>query len=83
MASVTTVSRMIIDGIIDIYSLIIVGAAVTSWINVPRDNPAVKLLHSATDPVLKPVRKALPETSGIDFSPIVVLVALRILGAVF
>jgi YggT family protein len=71
---------MLIDRLIDLYSLIIIGAVVVSWINVPRDNPGVRLLHRATDPVLTPVRRALPETGGIDLSPLVVLIGLRLLG---
>ena len=74
---------MLIDRLIDLYSLIIVGAVVVSWIDVPRDNPAVRLLHRATDPVLAPVRRALPKTGGIDLSPFVVLIGLRLLGWLF
>ncbi len=72
---------MLIDRLIDLYSLIIIGAVVVSWIDVPRDHPAVRLLHRATDPVLTPVRRALPKTWGIDLSPLVVLVGLQLLGS--
>ncbi len=74
---------MLIDRLIDLYSLIIVGAVVVSWIDVPRDNPAIRLLHRATDPVLTPVRRALPKTGGIDLSPLVVLIGLRLLSWLF
>ena len=71
---------MLIDRLIDLYSLIIIGAVVVSWVDAPRDNPAVRVLHRATDPVLTPVRRALPETGGIDLSPLVVLIGLRVLA---
>jgi len=74
---------MLIDRLIDLYSLIIVAAVVVSWIDVPRDNPAIRLLHRATDPVLTPVRRALPKTGGIDLSPLVVLIGLRLLAWLF
>ena len=74
---------MLIDRLIDLYSLIIVGAVVVSWIDVPRDNPAIRLLHRATDPVLTAVRRALPKTGGIDLSPLVVLIGLRLLSWLF
>jgi YggT family protein len=74
---------MLIDRLIDLYSLIIVGAVVASWIDVPRDNRAIQLLHRATDPVLAPVRRALPQTGGIDLSPLVVLIGLRLLAWLF
>ena len=71
---------MLIDRLIDLYSLIIIGAVVVSWIDVPRDHAAVRVLQRATEPVLTPVRRALPETGGIDLSPLVVLIGLRILA---
>jgi YggT family protein len=74
---------MMIDRLIDLYSLIIVAAVVASWIDVRRDNQAIRLLHRATEPVLAPVRRALPETGGIDLSPLVVLIGLRLLGWLF
>ena len=70
---------LIIDRLIDVDSLILIAAVVVSWINV-RDNQATRLLQRATEPVLVPVRRALPETGGIDLSPLVVLIVLRLLG---
>ena len=72
--------RMLLIRLIDLYSLIIVAAVVVSWINVPRDHPAVRLLHRLTAPVLAPVRKILPPMGGMDFSPLVVLIGLRVLA---
>jgi len=69
--------------LIDLYSLIIVAAVVVSWINVPRDHPVVRLLHRLTEPVLAPVRKILPPMGGMDFSPLVVLIGLRVLVSLF
>jgi YggT family protein len=71
---------MLLIRLIDLYSLIIVAAVVVSWINVPRDHPAVRLLHQLTEPVLAPVRKILPPMGGMDFSPLVVLIGLRVLA---
>ena len=71
---------MLLIRLIDLYSLIIVAAVVVSWINVPRDHPAVRLLHRLTEPVLAAVRKILPPMGGMDFSPLVVLIGLRVLA---
>ena len=72
---------MLLIRLIDLYSLIIVAAVVVSWINVPRDHPAVRLLQQLTEPVLAPVRKIMPPMGGMDFSPLVLLVALRVLAS--
>lgn len=36
-------------------------------------------LNMILDPFLKPIRKIMPDTGMIDFSPMVLLIALRIL----
>jgi YggT family protein len=51
-----------------------------SWIpNLDRGNPLVQLLAQITDPVLEPARRIIPSIGGIDISPIVVLLLLRLL----
>lgn len=74
---------MLLIRLIDLCSLIIVAAVVVSWTNVPREHPAVRLLHRLTEPVLAPIRKVLPAAAGIDFSPLVVLIGLRVLASFF
>jgi YggT family protein len=65
--------------LIDLYSLILLGAVIISWVRVDPRNPLAKVLYSATEPVLAPIRRVLPPTGGLDFSPMVLLVALRVL----
>ena len=36
-------------------------------------------LNAILDPFLKPIRKIMPDTGMIDFSPIVLIIALRII----
>ena len=62
--------------LINIYLWSIVIQAVLSWFNPDPHHPAARLLTQLTDPVLQPVRKRLPPVSGIDLSPMVVIVAL-------
>jgi len=39
-------------------------------------------INSLLDPVLRPIRRIMPDTGAIDFSPIVLILALRILQTV-
>jgi YggT family protein len=41
-------------------------------------NPIVRFLHRVTEPVLRPIRYRLPATMGLDLSPIVVIVAIKL-----
>jgi YggT family protein len=74
---------MLLAQLIDLYCLVIVAAIIVSWTNMPRDNPAVRFLHAVTEPVLEPVRKVLPTMGGIDFSPVAVIVLLRLVAGIF
>jgi YggT family protein len=74
---------MLLIRLIDLYSLIVVAAVVVSWTNVPREHPAVRFLDRATEPLLGPIRKALPPIGGIDFAPLVLLIGLSLLRSVF
>ena len=65
--------------IIDMYSFIVFGAVIISWIQLPPSSPVVRFLHTATEPVLAPIRRVLPDMGGLDFSPLVLLIGLRIL----
>lgn len=62
--------------LITIYLLIIVARAIISWVNPDPYNPLVQFLYKATEPVLRYARRILPIMSGIDLSPIIVMVAL-------
>lgn len=67
----------LIDLAFSIYVFILVARALISWVNPDPYNPIVRFLHSATDPVLYRIQKMIPLTyGGIDFSPLVLLLAL-------
>ncbi len=59
-----------------IYMWIIIIRALISWVNPDPYNPIVQFLYRITEPVLQPVRRYLPVAWGIDFSPVVVILAI-------
>ena len=63
--------------LLNAYMWILVARALISWVNPDPYNPIVRFLYGATEPVLYRLRRNLPlYARGIDFSPIVVLVAI-------
>ena len=70
---------MILIQIIDLYSLIVFVAVVMSWMQLPPSNPIAQFVHALTEPVLGPLRRALPSMGGLDFSPMVLLIGLQML----
>jgi YggT family protein len=60
------------------YMWIIIIRALLSWVNPDPWNPIVRFLYQVTEPVLRPIRQRLP-SAGIDFSPVVVILAIYFL----
>lgn len=64
------------DTLLSVYMWIIIISALISWVNPDPYNPIVRFLHTVTDPVLRPIRRRLGFGIGIDFSPMVVILAI-------
>ncbi len=73
--------------LLDIYLWIIIAYVIVSWLLAfgvfdarnPKARQIVELLQRLTDPVMKPIQKAIPPIAGIDLSPIIVIIGIQIL----
>jgi YggT family protein len=67
----------IINIALTIYMWIIVIRAVLSWVHPDPYNPIVRLLYQVTEPLMASVRRWIPlRGMGIDFSPMIILLAI-------
>jgi YggT family protein len=72
---------------LDLYKLVIIVAAVMSWLiafNVVNvRNEVVRTIWSSlvalTEPALRPIRRLLPNTGGLDISPIVLFLLILLI----
>ncbi len=69
----------IITWLLDLYVIVIIAAALISWVRPNPYNPIVQFLRQITEPVLRPVRQLVPpeKLGGLDISPIIVIVIIR------
>ena len=75
---------ILIDKIIDIYTWIVIAGAIMSWLVafgvVNTRNQVIRFvvdfLYRVTEPVLRPIRRILPNLGGIDISPVILLLGL-------
>ncbi|MDQ4036247.1 MAG: YggT family protein [Chloroflexota bacterium] len=58
---------------------LLIARVVLSWTNPRGGGGLVAFVYQATEPLLAPIRRVLPPTGGIDWSP---LVAMLILGVI-
>lgn len=79
-ANTLSAVAMILGSLLNIYFWIVVIACLITWVNPNPYNPIVRILRSLTEPVFYRVRKWMPFTyiGGIDFSPVVVLIAIEL-----
>ncbi len=83
LANLLTAIAQILHIGLFVYMWMIIIRAVISWVNPDPYNPIVQFLHRSTEPVLQPVRRAVPIGWGIDFSPLVVILAIMFLDQFF
>ena len=77
----------IIDMILQILVWVIIAQVIISWlvafnvINTQSNfvRTVLDVLDRLTAPLYRPIRKILPDFGGIDFSPIVLILAVQIL----
>ena len=71
----------ILSIIVNVYTWIIIAAALISWIKPDPSSPIVQLLYRLTDPVYSFIRRYIKtEFNGIDFAPLIMLLALQFLS---
>ena len=67
-----------LDWLLSMYMWIVLISALLSWVNPDPRNPIVRFLYGVTEPVLFQIRRRLPfvYASGIDFSPLILMVGI-------
>jgi YggT family protein len=67
----------VLNIVLTLYMYVVIARAILSWVNPDPHNPIVRTIANLTDPVLDRIRSRLPVVfGGIDFSPIVVFLAI-------
>ncbi len=69
----------IFSTIIDIYFYALIIMVIASWIAPNSNHPVLGLIYQLTEPVCAPMRKLLPPMGGLDFSIILVFVAITMI----
>lgn len=76
--SVVTILKLILN----IYFFAIIIFSFMSWFPSASHNPLTHVLFYLTDPILKLVRGRIPAISGVDLSPLIVVILLQLINIV-
>ena len=69
----------ILDLLVNILMFAIIGRAILSWFVRDPSNPVMRLLVDITEPILGPIRRALPQSWMIDLSPLIAILVIQVL----
>lgn len=58
---------------------LLIARVVLSWTNPRGGGGLVAFIYQATEPMLAPIRRVLPPTSGIDWSPLILMLLLGVI----
>ena len=65
--------------LINIFTIIVIVDVVLTWVLDPY-HPLRQTLDRIVEPMLMPIRRALPDMGGLDFSPFVLLLLIQLIG---
>jgi YggT family protein len=65
--------------LLNMYFMFLFVQAILSWVGPGVSNPAANILWSLNEPILRPIRRVVPVFSGLDFSPLVAMLAIQII----
>jgi YggT family protein len=60
---------------------ILIASVVMSWVGYP-SHPAVELIARIGQKILMPIRNVVPSFGGIDFSPLILIIGLQLVGSI-
>ncbi|HEY8807750.1 MAG TPA: YggT family protein [Candidatus Limnocylindria bacterium] len=60
-------------------TIVIFGRVILSWMPSRLPWGLNDFIFSVTEPILAPIRRALPAAAGMDFSPLIALVLLQLI----
>ncbi len=77
----------IFDTIVGLYLFVVIAAVVVSWLIAfgvlntynPLARQLVQALDALTEPVFRQIRRIIPPIGGLDLSPLIVLILLRVI----
>ena len=75
--------RNFVELLVIALTVLILGRIFVSWLDPTRRSRVSSFLYQVTEPILAPIRRVLPQTGMIDFSPMIVILILSVILQMF
>ena len=78
---------LLLDRAFQVISALILIRVLLSWagvfgLNQPIVRTLDRVVHQLTAPIIDPIRRVMPPAGGLDLSPLIVLIVIRIIQGV-
>jgi YggT family protein len=70
----------LLNQLINIFFYAVIALTILSWISPLAHGPLVEILVRISEPLIRPIRGILPNISGLDFSPLILIIGLKLLA---
>ncbi len=71
--------RNFVEILVLVLWILVLGRVLVSWVDPMARNAVSRNLVTLTEPLLAPIRRFLPRTGMMDFSPLILMLALGML----
>jgi len=79
VGSIYTILDFILRLAFELYGMALLVRILFEWLRIPYSSRVMRFLWDITEPVLAPIRRALPSFGGLDFSPLIAFFLLNLL----
>jgi YggT family protein len=76
-----TLAITIINAVVNVFTIFIVIYSFLSFILNPY-HPIRETMARVIEPLIAPIRRVVPPVGGLDFSPLILMVLIQIVGAI-
>lgn len=77
--NITSTLAYVVDIAFEVYIFILFARVICSWIRVNPYGKVFQFIFSLTEPLLAPIRRLMPKTMMLDFSPMILMLVLILL----
>jgi YggT family protein len=71
-----------LDVLLWVLSIAIIARSLFSWFDPAGRTTIARILIDITEPVVRPIRRVMPQTGMIDFAPLVALLVIFLLQTI-
>lgn len=64
--------------IFEVLTWLVIIRCILSFVRHDPYHPVIRFIYDVTEPIMAPIRRIVPSSGGLDFSPIVVLLVITL-----